>query len=188
MANLKVYSPQITRLFSASSWNAVSAWSWRILLWAALIAFLIINLLAARNHPSKLSQFLLPSQVNPFSIAQHVTTAKNLWDSGYQKNATRELVIAQDLVEAGGSVLGATSDPTTLLTQWELAPSKLKAAYEYWTSVTTTQPDYRDGFLMTGAYTYQLGNSTEAKKLFEKAYALNPNYKPTIEILKKIEQ
>ena len=170
MANPKVHFPQITRVFSA-------------LLWAALAALLITNVLAIHNRPSKLSQLLFPSLANPFSIAQHVTTAKALWEEGFQKTATRELVIAQDLVESGGSVLGATSDPTALLTQWELEPSKLQATYEYWKSETVQKPDYRDGFLIAGAYAFQLGKTSEAKSLFEKAYALDPNYKPTIKML-----
>jgi len=188
MANESVRFPQITRLFSAFSWTSLGTFSGRVLLWTALGAIFIINLLVTRDNPSKLSQLLLPSLANPLSIAQHVTTAKRLWDLGYRQTATRELVLAQNLVETGGSVLGATSDPTVLLTQWKLEPSKLTAAYEYWKLVTIQKPDYRDGFLIAGAYTYQLGNVTEAKQLFEKAYALDPNYKPTIEILKKIEK
>jgi hypothetical protein len=169
MANSKVY------LFFAG----------RVLLWAALAVFFIMNVLMTKTHPSKLSQLLFPSLTNPFSINQHVTTAKNLWDLGYRQTATRELVIAADLVKAGGgSVLGATSDPTTLLSQWKSEPSKLKTAYGYWKSVTHKQPDYRDGFLMTGIYAYQLGNVDESKQMFEKAYALDPNYKPTIEMLR----
>jgi len=170
MANPTEHSPQITRVFSA-------------LLWTALIALFCINFLSIKILQSKLSQLLLPSLTNPFSIAQHVATAKTLWDAGYQKTATRELVIAADSVESGGSVLGATSNPTTLLTQWELAPTQLKKAYEYWKSETVQTPDYRDGFLIAGAYAVQLGNVNEAKKMFEKAYAIDPNYKPTEEML-----
>jgi hypothetical protein len=171
----KVHFPHITRVFSA-------------FLWFLLVAFFITNLSARLYSPSPLSQALLPSLINPFSISQHVTTAKKLWDSGYKKTATRELVLATDLVKSGGSVLGATSDPKTLLSQWQSEPSKLRDAYEYWTSVTRQQPDYRDGFLMAGGYAYQLGNMTSAKQLFEKAYTLDPNYKPTLEMLKKTEE
>jgi len=187
MAKETVHFPQITRVFSAFTLASVWQWSERVVLWAVLIAFIIVNLSTAKNHPSKLSELLAPSLTNPFSIAQHVTTAKHLWDLGYRETATRELVIAQGLVEAGGSVLGATSNPTTLLAQWELEPSRLKAAYEYWKSVTDEQPDYRDGFLIAGSYAYQLGNITEASSMAQKAYALDPNYKPTIEILGKIK-
>jgi len=159
-----------------------------VFLWMVLGAFFTVNLLAAMNHPAVLSQLLLPSLTDPFSIARHVTTAKHLWELGYRQTATRELVIAQDLVAAGGSVLGATSDPTTLLAQWELAPSQLKAAYEHWKSVTQLHPDYRDGFLVAGSYAYQLGNVNGAKQLFEKAYALDPNYEPTAGFLQKIKK
>jgi hypothetical protein len=170
----KVYFPQFTRVFSA-------------LLWVALIAFCITNLIARRNTPSILSQLLFPSIAHPFSISQHVTTAKTLWDSGYKQTATHELVIAADLVETGGAVLGATSDPIKLLSLWESEPLKLKSAYDYWSSITVSYPDYRDGFLMTATFAYQLGKTKEANQMMEKAYALDPNYKSTTEMLKKIE-
>lgn len=170
----KVHFPHITRLFSA-------------LLWMILVAWIVANGFALRLIPSPLSQLLFPSLASPFSIAQHVATAERLWRLGYRQTATRELLIATDLVKSKGSVLGATTDPTTLLALWKSEPTKLRAVYEHWKSVTAEKPDYRDGFLMAGIYAYQLENDSDAKLLFEKAYALDPNYKPTIEMLKKIQ-
>jgi tetratricopeptide (TPR) repeat protein len=159
-----------------------------VFLWTALVIFFISNLIALRYYQSKLSRLLSPSLSNPFSIAQHVTVAKTLWDMGFHKTATRELIIAADLVEAGGSVLGATSNPTTILAEWKQEPSKLTSAYEYWKSVTILYPDYRDGYLIAGTLAYQLGNVGTAKQLIEKAYTLDPNYKPIVDMLKKIEE
>jgi len=159
----------------------------RVGLWVALIAFIIFNAVFVRLNPSRFTEFLLQPLLKPFSIAAHVDTAKKLWDAGFHQTATRELVIAKDLLTTNGSVLGATTEPTALLATWEQVPVKLKDAYTYWLEVTKEKPDYRDGFLMAGSYAYELGDVTQAVSLFRKAYAIDPNYKTTLDMLTKVE-
>lgn len=157
-------------------------------LWLALVAVIVFNAIYATTNSSKLSRILFQSLQKPYSISAHVDTAKKLWDAGFHESATRELVIAKDLLTANGSVLGATTEPTSLLTTWEQVPVQLKAAYEYWSQMTKEKPDYRDGYLLAGSYAYQLGDVTRAISLFRKAYNVDPNYKPTLDMLAKTEK
>jgi hypothetical protein len=158
----------------------------RILLWAGLACGIAVNIAFYISVSSPFQNIFYGPLTAPASGAAHVAAAKKLWDLGYSHPATRELVIARDLLGSSGSVLGATSDPTKLLEEWHNIPGQLREQYGYWISVTKQYPEYRDGFLMAGAYAYRLGMTADARVLLQKALGLDPNYPVTLEILEKI--
>ena len=107
MANAKALFPQISGFFSALVQTPAAIAVGRACLWLGIAALVAVNVFSLKIT-SPLSAILTTSLTNPYSIATHVDTAKKLWDLGFRETATRELVIAKDLVSEGGSVLGAT--------------------------------------------------------------------------------
>ncbi len=189
MAQAKSTFPQISRLFSASFFTGVFFWAERITLWALLIALFYMNISWMLHKSNPTQSITLPSLTHPFSAEIHKQTAINLWDQGYHAIAKNELLLAQDLYnENSGNVLGASTDPSTLLSQWESQPQELTQAYEFWKSVIAQKPDYRDGYIMTAMNAYNLGKREEAKTLLQHAYAMDPNYPPTTNLLQRISQ
>jgi tetratricopeptide (TPR) repeat protein len=166
--------PHISRVFSA-------------ILWTTLLAFIIVNIYLASKNTSIIQLFFSSSLSQPFSVESHIKTAVALWNKGMQTTALQEIRIADDLYRANGaSVLGSASTPSTILTDWESQPQKLKTDFTFWKSITEKQPDYRDGYIMAGLYAYQMQNMKEALSLLNKAHELDPNYAPLNTLLEKI--
>ncbi len=70
------------------------------------------------------------------------------------------------------AVLGLT-DATQIET---VSLDEIKNQYAYWQTVVQDHPDYRDGFYMAALLSYQLGDTTEAKKYLDKVKTIDPNY------------
>jgi hypothetical protein len=170
----KLNFPHISRVFSAS-------------LWILLFVFIVVNAFLASKNQKAFPSIFSSSLTHPFSVESHITTALALWNQGLQDSAKQEIRIADDLFHAGGeSVLGSTSPPSTLLSEWESKPQQLKSDYAFWEMVASEKPEYRDGLIMAGLYAYQLRNIGESRKYLEKAYTLDPNYEPLNALLEKI--
>jgi len=169
--------PHISRVFSALTF----------VLWVLLLMAFIFNIQGVIQKPSLLSEFFASSLSHPFSAKTHVSTAINLWNSGFHQTAKHEILLAQDLFRTQEqSVLGIATSPSVLLAQWELQPQKLKDDYKYWVSVVKEKPDYRDGYIMAGFCAYQLNKQEEALGFLLKAHEIDPNYQPLNTILEKI--
>jgi hypothetical protein len=166
--------PHISRVFSA-------------LLWILLILFISFNIFAVTKNMSLVQMIISSNLTHPFSVESHIKTAMTLWNQGLQSKAIEEIRIADDLYQGNdSSVLGITSSPSSILSDWESQPQKLQNDYLFWKSVIEKRPDYRDGYIMAGIYAYQMQNKKESVSLFQKAHDLDPNYAPLNTLLEKI--
>lgn len=167
---------------------AILFWGERIFLWGALVVLFWVNVVIFKQAPQTLSSVVLPAVTNPFSITAHTNIAISLWNKGFQKTAKNELLLAQDLYRhSDASVLGTTTDPSSLLTQWDGKPIEIQHAYEYWKSVIAQKPDYRDGLIMTALYAHATGNTDEAMIALGRAKQLDPNFEPLKVLLAKLQ-
>ncbi len=125
---------------------------------------------------NSLHPFYIPVLLHPLSSTAHTTLATELWNQGLEKSAKHELELAEEFfIPAKTGVLGVTTAPKDLLTQWESEPSKKKALYVFWQQVIGNKPDYRDAYLQAGSLAYQLLNNKESLNYLEKAHVLDPN-------------
>ncbi len=190
---VRVQFPHFPRIFSAKAFAAATAFSERIVLWSGLTALFLINTYAILNRTPPHWQALTVVLKTPMSADAHVALASSLWQEGFVSQARRELLFAQLLATnalgtGDSQVLGATTSPLELLTQWESEPIRLALELTFWQSVVATKPDYRDGFLMVAVLAYRLGNTEEAFRTLKEALRIDPNYLPTRELLTSMEQ
>jgi len=87
--------------------------------------------------------------------------------------ARQELVLADALQP---SVLGA-STTRDLLNQWDREPERLRRQYQFWQTIVTERPDYRDAYMMLASLTYQLSRTSDARLFVRKALQLDPNFR-----------
>ena len=183
----RVKLPQISRLFSASAFRATLFWTGKLALWAVLVALFSVNAIALSHKTLPKAAEFIQILENPFNVTSHVQSALHLHNLGLNQAATQELVLAQDLKNTTpGSVLGATTDPATILESWAVHPQKLQEQYGYWKGVIAQKPDYRDGLVVEGLLAYELGKTGEAKTLLTKAQQLDPNDVAIVDLLRQI--
>jgi len=185
----RVKLPQISRLFSASAFRATLFWTGKLALWAVLVALFSVNAIALSHKTLPIAAEFIQILENPFNVTSHVQSALHLHNLGLNQAATQELVLAQDLKNTTpGSVLGATTDPATILESWAVHPQKLQEQYEYWKGVIAQKPDYRDGLVVEGLLAYELGKTGEAKTLLTKAQQFDPNDGAIVDLLRQISE
>ena len=157
-------------------------------LWICLIALFVINILAVQTQIPLYWKPLMELFKDPFSVSRHIDLASLLWQQGKNEQARNLMMTAQSLSKAGQpaangggtiNVLGLTTSPMDILSQWEHEVDKLKDRYIFWQSVAIAKPDYRDAFVTLASLAYQLGKLDESKRWLSKAQALDPN-DPTI--------
>lgn len=166
MMRRQVQFPQISRFFSART--AVMAE--KLGLWGLLALLLTINLLN-RGLVTSMSKNLRSVLMTPASSRAHIRLAMEYWDHAYFDVARRELLLANEYLRIpetqpkdSSQVLGATTSPLDILTQWQNEPVRLKNEYSFWKNVTIEKPDYKDAYLFTTIFAYQLGQPDEAKE------------------------
>lgn len=106
----------------------------------------------------------------PFSVDQHIDLASLLWKQG-NKHEARQLIASAET----GSVLGATTDPKSLLAQWEEEATLQNKQYVFWQSVAARNPDYRDAYIALTVLSFSLGKTDEAHAWLAKAQTIDPN-------------
>src|SRR3990167_11082068 len=92
------------------------------------------------------------------------------WNNKNLEVAQRELLLANERMrlqtkktEDSPRVLGVTTSPLDLLTQWQEEPVRLENTYQFWKRIAAEKQDYRDAQLMAGLLAWQLGYTKEAK-------------------------
>lgn len=60
---------------------------------------------------------------------------------------------------------------------------KLIQAQNYWKSVSSRYPDYKDAYLQHALVSYKLGESENVKLSLEKALRIDPEYREAIELM-----
>lgn len=106
----------------------------------------------------------------PFSVDRHIDLASLLWIQGNKREA-RQLIASAET----GSVLGATTDPKSVLAQWEEEATLQNNQYVFWKSVTVSNPDYRDAYIALTVLSFKLGKTDEAQAFLAKAQIIDPN-------------
>lgn len=144
----------------------------QFILWLSLLLLLYVNIYAKNTIASDIVN-TLPVLLKPNSAQAHINFAQSLWNKGQTTEAKQEARIAHELNTHTG-VLGASTDVSTLLANWESAPIKLQSGLDMWKNIIRTHPDYADAFVMAAVYAYQLGNTHEAKNFINQAVTLNP--------------
>ncbi|MBI3342872.1 tetratricopeptide repeat protein [Candidatus Gottesmanbacteria bacterium] len=162
-------------------------------LWLGLATLIAVNILAIqKSRPTHWNKLMMLFEA-PFLPSRYVDLASLLWKQGEQQEARMLMASAQTLTKtnqigASGqmtNVLGVSSDPQAVLTQWEHEVDQLKEQYAFWQSVTAEKPDYRDAFIQLATLAYQLGNLDAARASLARAQALDPN-SPTVQEFTKL--
>lgn len=180
---MKILFPRFPRIFTATILPFVA----KTTLWTALSALAIINIYARINLTPSYWTALLTSLRFPVSAPAHQALAEAYWQQGYVTQAKQELLYALDVINTmhganGQTVLGASTAPSQLLTQWEQEPERLRKQYQFWQTVVKEKPDYRDGYVTLASLAYQRGTLNEARAALALAFTLDPN-SPTIQAL-----
>lgn len=157
----------------------------RITLWSLLIGLISINIFSLWQVDYDPSTSYVPILQTPFSARLHMNLATTFWGMGYHEKAKQEISIAADLSNA--SVLGASTSPASLLSEWESQPKKIEEHYAYWKTIATQKPEYRDALIQLGVLAWQLGKKNEATAFLQQAYNLDPNFLPTSKVLSVIQ-
>lgn len=178
--------PRFPRIFTATILPFVA----KTTLWSVFTALAIINVYARVNLIPSYWTTLLTSLRFPVSPPAHQALAEAYWQQGYVTQAKKELLYAQDVINStrgvnGQTVLGTSTAPNDLLTQWEQEPEKLRRQYQFWQTVVREKPDYRDGYIMLASLAYQLRKLDEARSSLARAQALDSN-SSTVQELTKI--
>lgn len=140
------------------------------LLWIALMSLIAINILSAqRMRPAYWNKLMMLFET-PFSVDRHIDLASFIWKQG-NKHEARQLIASAET----GSVLGATTDPKSILAQWEEDANLQNKQYLFWQSVTAQNPDYRDAYIALTVLSFRLGKSNEARAWLVKAQTIDPN-------------
>lgn len=148
-----------------------------LFLWALLIGLVTVNLVSVqKGRPAYWNKLMMLFEA-PFSVPRSIDLASLLWKQGRKQEARQLMASARS-----SNVLGATTDPMEMLTQWELEAEQLKERYAFWQTVAAARPDYRDAFVILAATAYQLEKPDEARVWLTRAFTLDPN-SPTIQAL-----
>lgn len=159
-----------------------------VILWSSLAALIAINILSLqKGRPAHWNRLIMLFDA-PRSVPRYIDLASVLWQQGQKGEARQLMASAQALTrknrtDTSGSipnVLGETTDPQTVLAQWEREAVKFKENYAFWQTVVTAKPDYRDAYITLATLAYQLEKLDEAGAWLIRAQALDPN-SPTVQ-------
>lgn len=183
MISTRFLFPRFPRIFTATILPFVA----KTTLWSAFTALAIINVYARINLTPSYWAALLTSLRFPVSPKAHQALAEAYWQQGYVTQAKQELLYAQDVINStrgttDQTVLGVSTAPSDLLTQWEQEPERLRRQYQFWQNVVKEKPDYRDAYIMLASIAYQVGTLNDAQASLARAQALDPN-SPSIQAL-----
>ena len=170
--------PQISRFFSAAG------------LWTSLAALLFLNISLKATISPAYSDAIISIFTHPHTPQPHIALAKLLRQEQRQLAATQELLVAVELAAQRGAslnVLGATTDPTTLLEQWRTESERLAQQYRFWRIAAEDKPDYRDAQLAAAMLAFQQSDMAEAERFAKNALAIDPNNTQAQQLLKIIK-
>ena len=132
------------------------------------IAFFIVNILSFQHMPQSYDQYRKALLNNPFSIDSYIRFGQALYMQGNSVAAAKQITVATN-------VLGAQTEFSNVLSEWDYASSAKERSYEYWKQIISTYPQYRDGYIQLAQASYELKRLDEAKAYLSRAQTLDPN-------------
>src|SRR3989344_8465167 len=157
---------QISRFFSALG------------LWFGLGSLVLFNVAMKATVNPERSDAITSIFPRPYTPQPHVSFAKLLRQEDRLEPAVQELRVAAELAAKTGApsnVLGATTDPASLLETWATEADRMAAAYRYWRGVASEKPDYRDAQLQAATLALQQSDTSEARRFAQATLDLDPN-------------
>lgn len=167
--------PHISRIFPAG----ILEQGGKALFWIGCIAFLIVNTIYSQYIPQPYALYRKALLERPFSIGSYVRFGQALFSQGNSVAASKQIAVATN-------VLGAQTELTTILSQWEYASQTKERSYNYWKQIVVTYPDYRDGYVQLAQVSYDLAHFDEVKQYIAQAQALDPNNEVILQLQKEI--
>ncbi len=139
-----------------------------------------------------LEQAKLTVMLSPQSLSPHLLLAQEYLKRGDLEGTERELLLAQTLATANrlgsnNSVLAASLSPLKVLERIKNEPQRVRGEIAFWEKVILDKPDYRDAYLQLALLNYQSYEKDKAKFYLGKAIELDPNFEPTKELQKILE-
>lgn len=176
--------PHNSRRFSATGSRLVTAG-----LWLGLLAVIAVNSSLKVRTPAPNQGYLYSILSNPSSVEAHIALAQQYWTENNERAAKQELTIAQEIYRnrTSANVLGASSEPLSLMDQWQQQKHRQSDLYDFWSATVKQRPDYRDAYIQLASLAYQLERYEDAKKHLDTALRLDPNT-PTARELEKLLQ
>lgn len=170
--------PHISRIFSALTIPP----SFRFVVLASFLAFVALNIWMKYITVDMLGLERINVLSSPFFSTSHVALGKALYVKGNIKDATEELLLAEQVSTFPKlfstftpTVLGAQSESVNLLQTWDYRRTYQDRAYYFWKTVLERTPDYRDAYIILTSISYDLGKKDEAAFYLQQAYILDPN-------------
>ena len=170
--------PHISRIFSALP----DVSQFRFVLLASFLACVLLNIWMSYVTPKPLTLERIHVLSAPFSSTHYVLLGKELYALGDQKNATVEVQLAEQISTfmfpfslLTPRVLGAQSEPTEVLRDWEQDQTYVHRAYSFWKTVAEQHSDYRDAYLTLAGLCIRMNKTAEAILYINTAYTLDPN-------------
>jgi len=140
----------------------------RVIFSFVCVAFLGVNIIIFSYLPQSYDQYRKALLNNPFSIDSYIRFGQALYTQGNGDAASKQIAVATN-------VLGAQTEFSTILSEWNYASSAKERSYVYWKQIITTYPEYRDGYIQLAQASYDLARFDEAKTYLNRAQTLDPN-------------
>ena len=170
--------PHISRIFSALPDFS----QFRFVFLASFLAIVLLNIWMSYVTPKSLTLERMNVLSSPFSSSNYVVLGKQLYALGDPQGAIIELRLAEQtsmfLLPFSSlipRVLGAQSEPTDIIRDWEQDRMYVHRAYSFWKTVVVGHPDYRDAYLTLAVLCIRMDKADEAILYVKTAYTLDPN-------------
>ena len=170
--------PHISRIFSALP----DLSQFRFVYLASFLAIVLLNIWMSYVIPKSLTLERMNVLSSPFSSNNYVLLGKQLYALGDLQGATVELRLAEQIATYSlpfssftPRVLGAQSEPTEVLRDWEQNQTYVQRAYSFWKTVAEQHYDYRDAYLTLAVLCIRMDKTDEAMLYVKTANTLDPN-------------
>ncbi len=154
---------------------------------AVLMALLLTQLYAANSLIQAQTAVLL----SPADVSSHLLLSQEYLAAGNLLAVERELALADILTTnyqllTTNKVLGTTLSPLLIWGKIKDEPKQIQAEISFWEKIVEEKPGYRDAYLQLAIASYKIYQTEKAKEYLQKAKEIDPNYKKTKELEKRI--
>jgi len=155
----------------------------------ALVVFLFIgSFFIPKNRFQQAKQSLLR---NPNDFHAQLVLAEEFLANNQFEKAEKALLLAESQIyQFTSQVLGEQTN-LQLEELWQKKlysdPEEIKKLITLWQKIIEEKPGYRDGYVQLAYLHYKIYENEKAKEYLEKAIELDPNYEPTRELEKILE-
>lgn len=162
------FIPHIRRLLPASL-----IFGLHLVLWIGLVSLFVINIYARTYITTDLSRSISALLGKIYLPQTHISLAQVYFKLGYNDKAKNELTFVQN---SSKNVLGLATSVDTMLTNLYQEEKSRRDQLAYWQTLVMEKPDYRDGYIMLAALSYEQSLFSNATSYIQKAQQLDPNY------------